>query len=381
MPIRWDKAFFSSKRLTSELKHSILKQYLIKYSIILGSKVSTIYYVDGFAGPGMYGRGEEGSPLLIAKIAKDFNENPRRPFTLKCINVEAEPKFHKDLEKYTRPFQPNPIEVNLPGEFTKHLSEILERVGNNPTFFFIDPWGTKGIAFENLIPIFNRPYTEILITFNIDGISKKAGWFERLSSPDQKIRAKALKLTRNLALALRIKHEDLQTLWETRTDSADFEEKVLNHYLSRLREYFPYLLHLPIYYYRKDRPPAKREICLYLIFGTKRIKGILEMNDVMFSVEEEFFNKTYEQTFFPGFRNQEIQSSAQKLKNEIFNRFKGRRTTRGEIVQTIVPSTRILLSRKYYNKAVYELVTQGKVIPQDNKKRFRDDWPLRFVAK
>jgi three-Cys-motif partner protein len=51
-------------------KHEILRRYLEAWSAILSlGGFPTIAYVDGFAGPGAYDNGEDGSPIIALKSA------------------------------------------------------------------------------------------------------------------------------------------------------------------------------------------------------------------------------------------------------------------------------------------------------------------------
>ncbi len=51
----WDDEFFTERRrLTSKLKHFVLRRYVKEFAYHLG----TVYYVDGFAGAGEYRTGE-----------------------------------------------------------------------------------------------------------------------------------------------------------------------------------------------------------------------------------------------------------------------------------------------------------------------------------
>src|SRR4051812_15099610 len=51
-------------------KHEILRRYLEAWTPILSlGGFPTIAYVDGFAGPGVYSGGEDGSPIIAVKAA------------------------------------------------------------------------------------------------------------------------------------------------------------------------------------------------------------------------------------------------------------------------------------------------------------------------
>src|SRR5262245_65441693 len=52
-------------------KHRILRCYLDAWLPIMGSWNGRILIVDGFAGPGVYSGGEEGSPIIALRALMD----------------------------------------------------------------------------------------------------------------------------------------------------------------------------------------------------------------------------------------------------------------------------------------------------------------------
>ncbi len=52
-------------------KHEILRYYLGAWFPILATIQHRLLYIDGFAGPGEYEGGEDGSPIIALKVAKD----------------------------------------------------------------------------------------------------------------------------------------------------------------------------------------------------------------------------------------------------------------------------------------------------------------------
>ena len=54
-------------------KHLVLKSYLDAWFPIMGSWNGRILFIDGFAGPGEYEGGEEGSPLIALRSLKDHH--------------------------------------------------------------------------------------------------------------------------------------------------------------------------------------------------------------------------------------------------------------------------------------------------------------------
>ena len=55
----------------TEAKHDILRYYLGAWFPILATTQRRLIYVDGFAGPGEYQGGEDGSPIIALKVASD----------------------------------------------------------------------------------------------------------------------------------------------------------------------------------------------------------------------------------------------------------------------------------------------------------------------
>ena len=52
-------------------KHEILRRYFQAWFPILAKFNARLLYIDAFAGPGEYSKGEDGSPLVILKAARD----------------------------------------------------------------------------------------------------------------------------------------------------------------------------------------------------------------------------------------------------------------------------------------------------------------------
>jgi len=63
----------------SVAKHKILEDYLKAWFPIISRYNNVINYIDGFAGPGIYSKGEVGSPMIALNVANkhttDFKGN------------------------------------------------------------------------------------------------------------------------------------------------------------------------------------------------------------------------------------------------------------------------------------------------------------------
>src|SRR3989338_9886205 len=128
----------------TEAKHVIFKKYLDAWLPILTKHQGRVIIIDGFAGPGEYSGGEDGSPIIALNAVINHT-----------IPIKAEVRFlfiEKNKKRYE--FLKNKIEkMNLKenikwqclnDEFANVINSILEDIEKNnsnlaPTFTFIDP--------------------------------------------------------------------------------------------------------------------------------------------------------------------------------------------------------------------------------------------------
>ncbi len=153
-------------------KHAVLRRYLEAWFPILGSAHTRIVYIDGFAGPGRYNGGEEGSPLIAIRSAMSHSSRlpGLRPVFLFVEEDEARAK-HLETVAIPALVPPAGFEIfvlNAPFEDT--LTGILDELDKKnaqlaPTLAFIDPFGIKGLPFSLVARLLARTRCEVLITF------------------------------------------------------------------------------------------------------------------------------------------------------------------------------------------------------------------------
>jgi three-Cys-motif partner protein len=292
---------------------------------------------------------------------------------LKCLNVEADRERYQQLVDATETFADHVVEQNYCAAFTEALPDILRRIGRAPAFVFIDPFGTKGIPFQALLPLFQRTVrTEVLITLHTDGIAKKAGWFAHLDAADPQQRSKACAYTENLAKALGLSRDELYTWWVAcggKTGSGwttMFEQRVLQHYRALLRgpqTTFQFTKAFPVYYCSTDTPPGQAaSVCFYLVFGTQHRKGLYKMNDCMVKALDRFYEQEYSLTFFPLFREElDKPREVARLQHEIVTQFRDREFTIDQMKQHLMQESTLLVSEKGYRDAVLGLKRAGRL--------------------
>lgn len=160
----------------TEAKHDILRYHLSAWFPILGRSFSRLRYIDGFAGPGEYDRGEPGSPIIALNTisqhqfsAQYIQERKRFEF----LFVEEDRSFVNHLrERVNESNWPGSFEITIEhGEFETIMNGVLDQHQSAdraypPTLLFIDPFGSSGFSMELIARVARHPRTDILINFN-----------------------------------------------------------------------------------------------------------------------------------------------------------------------------------------------------------------------
>lgn len=153
-------------------KHEILRRYLgAWFPIVKRVNPSGLNYIDGFAGPGIYMDGEEGSPIIALRTAVEhvlpmptiyfgFIEKDRaRAETLRRVLVERFPRLPENIEYEA-----------FDGEFVEVMRNIMDDMEEKgqmlaPTFTFVDPFGYAGFPIQLISRLLRPRASEVLITF------------------------------------------------------------------------------------------------------------------------------------------------------------------------------------------------------------------------
>jgi hypothetical protein len=128
-------------------KHRILGAYLSAWLPIMATHNPKLLLIDGFAGPGRYTGGEEGSPLVMVRSLLDNSQRSRiEGREISFVFVESDRRRYERLAAEVETLQPRlpPRARILPiqGSFTDVAERLLAEVTNlAPTFAFIDPFG------------------------------------------------------------------------------------------------------------------------------------------------------------------------------------------------------------------------------------------------
>lgn len=146
-----DSSFFDESQQQSQIKARIVAKYFWAWARVImptvKKKDKRLAYIDLFAGPGRYSDGTLSTPLLVIQKAI---EDPDMQQMLVTVFNDKDPANASALRKAI---------YDLPGiERLKYKPQIRnEEVGEKilkmfegmslvPTFFFVDPWGYKGLS-------------------------------------------------------------------------------------------------------------------------------------------------------------------------------------------------------------------------------------------
>lgn len=169
-------------------KHEILKHYLAAWFPImaLGGHHRRVIYLDAFAGPGIYEKGEPGSPIIALDTL--VNHDSFRKFKdtkFLMFFVEADAARIVSLNAEIENFWNNcangkPVNVDV---FVEHatfsgtadrLLDDLETRGQllAPTFALIDPFGFADVPLATVARLMKNPKCEVLVSFMYNRINQ-----------------------------------------------------------------------------------------------------------------------------------------------------------------------------------------------------------------
>lgn len=372
--------FFTSLKIWSKRKHRLLGKYLPPFSAKVGSWAKLIYCVDGFAGTAKYEDGSAGSPLMMAHLA-DKAASWTKPVNLRLINIENHPKHFESLKQITHPWESRGTVTNLQGQFGDLVPTILSMISNNPSFFFIDPYGPTYVLFSHLLPILKRAQkaTELIINFDADGLRRIADTVH--SKVSTKKASKAVITNVENVTEIIGSNEWEKPFREGNLPAHDREELLLQIYMENIAKHEYTVAAYPIRKSIKDSPKY------FLVYCTRHPDGIVLMSNFIREEEDQLFEEATVDIHQPKFPSKEFD----ELQQEILRRREELSTLLLEYLkeQTLITRGRIrkyfsfkrfgAFSDKDYNAVVKDLIDANRLLPRHGKKRINDNEPLTFA--
>lgn len=161
----------------TEAKHIILRKYLDAWFPMLTSYHGRVVICDGFAGPGIYSKGEEGSPIVAINAFIDHQTQMKSEAVY--VFIEKDKKRCESLKKVISA-KTLPEEVKceiINDEYEAAFGKMLDYLDHNvlriaPTFAFIDPFGVKGYSMALIERFMSNKRCEVLITFMVEPMKR-----------------------------------------------------------------------------------------------------------------------------------------------------------------------------------------------------------------
>ncbi len=165
-------------------KLQVLGAYLRAWFPILsrGRNFNRIIYIDGFAGPGRYGQGEDGSPIVALKAALGSLMNPiQTPCEFHFVEHKrrAVNALRANIDHLRRQWPiPTSIEIFIHERMTfeeaydRHIRSRLQQNPAAPAFVLVDPFGWAGLPMSIITELMRRSSTEVLVNFMFEEINR-----------------------------------------------------------------------------------------------------------------------------------------------------------------------------------------------------------------
>jgi len=350
-------------------KHRILEEYLKAWFPILSTHNQRVIFIDGFAGPGIYEKGEDGSPIIALDCLMNHSLNLcKRNTEFVFLFIESDAERAKILEsiiakKY--PTKPKNVVVHIQhGEFETTMKMVLDQLEENqknlaPTFAFIDPFGYSGLPLYLVKRILAFAHCEVFINFSYNAINRfieakdtREEIFDNLFGTTEWREIRNIKDTDK-------RNRELTTLYTKQLKTA-----------SKYVRSFEMINDL-------------NKVTYYLYFATNQIKGFEVMKGAMWKIDPRGSYR-FADTTDVGTRFLLSFGEESKYKNQseiIFSRFKGRTVTKTQIKNYCIESTAF---PTLWSHSLKELEDNAQLVvttPRKRKGTYPDGCVIAFNNK
>src|SRR5262245_7617496 len=256
-------------REQTKVKHFILREYLERFALIVGTFAKSITYIDCFSGPwNLRSQDFRDSSFAIAidqlKQAKATLRENGRDLNLRCMFLEKDPAAYGKLEAFISQVQD--VETRTKNDTLEgSIPDILKFVHDGGTatfpFIFIDPTGWTGFAMDLIAPLLKLKPGEVLINFMTDYIRRF------IAHPDQETQK---------SFAALFGTGDFKKQLQGLEDHQDREDALLQAYAANIKMTggYSHSCAATILYPEVDRS------YFHLVYATRNRKGVEVFKDV-----------------------------------------------------------------------------------------------------
>jgi three-Cys-motif partner protein len=353
-----DSQFFDESREQSQVKARIVQKYFWAWAnvIIPTAKQygNRILYIDLFAGPGRYKDGTLSTPLLVLeKAIADPNMrsmlvtlfNDRDAITANTLQaaIDALPGIEK------LKYKPR-VTNEVVGE---RIAKMFGEISLVPTFFFVDPWGYKGLSLGLINSVLQNWGCDCVFFFNYNRVNmglNNAAVREHMNVLFGEDRAERLR-------------EDLAGL-----NSGDREKLIVEKLSEALKEMGAAFV-LPFTFKNELGTRTSH----HLIFATKHFKGYEIMKGIMAKESSEQHQGVASFEYSPASEQFPILAGLSRPLDELgetlLNEFPGETLTMRDIYERHSVGTPFISSNYKRALTILEAANKIKVEPPANERR------------
>ncbi|KAF6246234.1 hypothetical protein C6990_10150 [Nitrosopumilus sp. b3] len=346
-------------------KHQILEEYLKAWFPIVGRWTGRIVYLDGFAGPGKYKDGEDGSPIIAMRTAVEHTMI--KPTTEIVFGFIENDKKRSEVLKQTleERFEQLPQNVKynvIDSNFEKSVCDMLDSLEENeqvlaPTFAFIDPFGYSDFSMNLVKRLLNYDKSEVLITF-------MTGFVNRFLDPVHEEAVSKLYGSKDFLEAKDIPNTEERINFLLKL----YEKKLKENNGAKYVRSFEMVGH-------------DNNVVYHLIFGTKHWKGLEVIKRAMLKVDSRgmysFSDRIgFGQTFFVNIKEgDDWMPDAAEL---IFKHFRGQSIEIDKIHRFVITDTPYMFKKKILTCLEKKIPSQ--ILRVTNRKTKTLSYPDRCVV-
>jgi three-Cys-motif partner protein len=326
-------------------KHEILRRYIQAWAPILSQgNFPQIVFVDGFAGPGRYSKGEEGSPVIAVKAVVEQPRPIKAKVDFHFIELDKRRAEHLGTEIAALKLPANiTTEIHAGRSFQDAFPEVWKRYdprpgrARPPTFVFIDPFGFK-IPLSYVAQVLRAQSCEVLITFMFEEINRFLSQGQQPDNFDELFGCSDWRKGINIRVpSERIKF--LHDLYQRQLIQAAKARYVRSFAMRNERNTMDY----------------------FLFFATNNELGLKKMKEAMWRVDESGTYSFSDATDTDQAVLFAVEPDRALLSRLVANRFADSETTPTDIERFVVRDT--AFRETHYKKVLRALEEEGTIIP------------------
>ena len=339
-------------------KHGILRTYLEAWVAILSKSpfATELLYVDGFAGPGEYRKGEPGSPIVALNSVLDHSRELPKRIRLRFIELDQRRHAHltKCLEQESARVAAGGfiiVEAPILGDCEAEIRKLIAQRKRDkrtlgPALFFLDQFGYSQVSMSLVCAIMEEEKCEVFSYLNSQRMNTFLGDRTKWTGITQAYGDESWKPALEMTGSAR-------------------QEFLINAYTDAIRKHAN-----TDYVWQFAMFDSGGRLIHWLVFATNHWMGLHEMKRAMWKADEsgqyKFSDRvegTGQQTFFSMLEDEQLESA-------LAEEFAGQTVAESQVRDFVLTKTPFC----HFKRAVNKLRMANGASP-----RKLGQWPVTFT--